>query len=229
MDQLFYSINSHRKIVHHPHCRILQKIPKESRLNFKDIKKAKKEGYRLCYCCSPVAGKYRKEEADISNYCKESGITVRLQDEVIHIISRHDCWRIISLGEEKKLVLFHKNRQHRYFDRKHPVIINGFHLQPCNYGSILGYLEYISSHDRYRDEHSVWNKNDQKPDEIYQPPEWAINKYGEEYLKANNGRNNRVKGTKKYKKEQKRNKRLKRYSEINRVRAVIDELAVTGY
>lgn len=228
MSPVYYSEKTHRKIVHFSQCKVLKKIPEERLLCFQDLKQAKEHGYRLCKCCPSLAREYRKDQAEIDSYCRKAGFMFKLQDDVIHIISKHDCWRLIFDAQHNKMKLFHKNTQQRYFKKKKPVIINGFHVQPCHYKSVLEYLKYISSHDQYRDTYTYTEKKSYIQESEYEPPEWVLEKYGEEYLSSLGTGYERIKGTKKYKKEQKKRKRKKHRASIRRVYELIEELAVIG-
>ena len=227
MCTLIYSANSHRKIVHLSHCKILQRIPKGSRLSFGSLEDAKIHGYRLCNCCAPIASKYRTENKQVNDFCKENGFTLKLLDGTIHIISRHDCWRIIVNGSKNSLFLYHKNTRKRVFRKTRQSIVPGFHSQDFRSHTILGYLEYIASHDEYRDEHPCTERTVSAIDTNREVPEWVKYKYGEEYDFTSTQKTK--KGSKKYRKEQARKKKELRRAEIIRVNALLEELAVIGY
>ncbi len=229
MCTLFYSANSHRKIVHQSHCKILKRVPKENRLRFESLEEAKAHGYRLCNCCPSIAQKYRKERAQITEFCRKRGFTMKLQDGVIHVISRHDCWRIITNGNNNTLFLYHKNTAKRTYKEKIPSIIPGYHSQAYRSKTILGYLEYIDSHDGFWDEHLCTEFVPAKQDKVCDMPVWFTDKYGEDYRSYAAPHYQRIKGTKRYRKEQAKKKRQERRAAIIRVNALLDELAVIGY
>lgn len=228
MCTLIYSANSHRKIAHLPHCKILNRIPKESRRTFGNLEDAKAHGYRLCNCCPSIAGKYRKERKQVNDFCKDMGFTFRLQNGTIHVISRHDCWRIIVNGNNKSLFLYHKNTGKRYHKETHPSIVPGFHSQGFRSKTILGYLEYIASHDDYRDEHPCTENISPAMDKVFEMPEWVIDKCGKEYASLTAPKYKRIKGTKRCKKEQAKKKWQERRASMIRVNALLEELAVIG-
>lgn len=229
MCTLIYSANSHRKIVHLSHCKIIQRIPKSSRRTFDSLEEAQEHGYRLCNCCPSISGKYRKERRQVNDFCKDNGFTFKLLDGTIHVISRHDCWRIIVNGNNKSLFLYHKNTGKRYHKEPNPSIIPGFHSQSFRSKTILGYLEYIASHDSYRDEHPCTENSSPAMDKVCELPQWVVDKYGKEYASLTAPKYRRVKGTKKYRKEQEKKKRQERRASIIRVNALLEELAVIGY
>ena len=229
MCTLFYSANSHRKIVHQSHCKILKRVPKDNRLRFESLEEAQAHGYRLCNCCPSVAQKYRKERAQIVQFCRKHSFAMKLQDGVIHVISRHDCWRIITNGNNNTLFLYHKNTAKRTYKEKTPSIIPGYHSQAYRSKTILGYLEYIDSHDGFRDEHPCTEFVSAKQDKVCDMPSWIADKYGQDYYSLVAPQYKRIKGTKRYRKEQAKKKRQERRASIIRVNALLDELAAIGY
>ena len=229
MCTLFYSADSHRKIVHYSHCKILKRIPRERRLSFNSLEEARTHGYRLCNCCPSIAAKYRRERKQVDDFCKANGFTFKLLDGTIHVFSKNDCWRIIVNGNKNNLFLYHKNTAMRCRRDTHKNIIPGFHSQTYRSKTILGYLKYIASHDAYRDEHP-WTEGftspkDEKKEEL---PEWVFDKYGEEYTSFAVPAARRFRRGKKYRKEQAMKKRQERQAGVIRVHALLEELAVMG-
>ena len=218
MCQVFYSVNSHRKVVHLQNCTILRRIPKENRRSFSSIEEARAHGYHLCSCCAPIAQKYRKERKKIKEFCRMNDLTCKLQDGALHVISRHDCWRIIVNGHNKNIFLYHKNTDRRERNNPYHNFVPGYHSQPSHSSTILGYLEYIVAHDQYRDQHPCTEKVINISDKN------VIKDTGKSYPGYR-----RIKGTKRYRKEQARKKRQARRAAIIRVYALLDELAAIGY
>ncbi len=229
MCTLFYSANSHRKVVHLSHCKVLKRVPKENRRSFESLEEAQAHGYRLCNCCPSIAQKYRKERSQVKKYCNDHDFTFKLQDGVIHVISRHDCWRMITNGNNNSLFLYHKNTAKRVFKEKIPSIIPGYHSQAYRSKTILGYLEYIESHDGHRDEHPCTEFTSPQQDKVCDMPTWVTQKYGQDYRSYTSPQYKRIKGTKRYRKEQSKKKRQERRAAIIRVNALLEELAVIGY
>ena len=227
MCTLVYSANSHRKIIHFSHCKIIQRIPKSSRRTFDSLETAQEHGYRLCKCCPSIARKYRKERKQVDDFCKDNGFTFKLLDGKIHVISKHDCWQIIVNGNNKSLFLYHKNTYKRYYKETLPSIIPGFHSQSFRSKTILGYLEYIASHDKYRDEHPCTENSSSSMVKTRNMPEWAKDKYGRDYINPSPSYR-KIKGTKRYRKEQAKKKQQERRASIIRVNALLEELTVIG-
>ncbi|PSL08853.1 hypothetical protein EI53_02114 [Fusobacterium naviforme] len=229
MCTVFYSTNSHRKIVHLSHCSIFRHIPKDNRRSFSSLEEAQEHGYRLCNCCPSVAQKYRKGRKQVDDFCRQHGLSFKLFNGVIHVISRHDCWRIIVNGNNHTLFLYHKNTEKRFFKDPHPSIIPGYHSQAYRSKTILGYLEYIVSHDEYRDEHPCTEKAAPEAVPVYSAPSWVADKYGADYPRSASRHYRRIMGTKKYRNAQAKKKRQERRAAIIRVNALLDELAAIGY
>ena len=229
MSTLIYSANSHRKIAHLPHCSIIRRIPLNNRLRFENLEEAQAHGYCLCKCCPSIAQKYRKERKSVDSFVKESGMVFKLQDDTIHIISRHDCWRIIVNGRNKRLFLYHKNTERRFRNNDGQSIIPGYHPQSFRADTILSCLKYIRSHDHYRNEHPCTEKITPPKVSTKEEPEWFVEKYGEYHQSYIRQHHKRIRGTKKYKKEQKRKKRQEIRAGIIRVNALLEELSIIGY
>ncbi len=190
-----------------PHCKVIRRIAKENRRNFKSLEEAQSCGFRLCNCCTPVAQKYRKERNSVKDLCKENGLTFKLRNGVIHVISRHDCWRIVTEGKNNSLRLYHRNTDLRRRKNSYKTAIRGFHLQSFVSQTITGYLKYIGSHDRYRDAHP-----DTEVYGLYDDPSIDL-------------KNIKGKGTKKQRKEMAKLKRRERKAGMIRVNSLLDELS----
>ncbi len=158
MCTLIYSAKSHRKIAHFPHCKILKRIPKESRRTFDSLEDAREHGYRICQCCPPAAQKYRKERKRVREFCKAHGLAVEILNGVVNVYSRHDVWKIIVEDKRNTLRLYHKNYDKRCQKEGQESVISGFHHQGCRYKTVFEFVEYIVSHDEYRDEHPYIEK-----------------------------------------------------------------------
>lgn len=226
MTQVLYSINSHRKIVHLSNCEIIHRVPKKNRRTFDSLEEAFEHGYHICKCCPAIAQRYRREKKAVDSFCRNNQLQFKIEDGAMHVISPHECWRIITCGKKRKLTLYHKNK----FEPKGeniPSIIPGYHYQAYHSDTILEYLEYIVRHDEFRSMHpcaksSRITKIKQQP---YSTP-WIIGKYGEPWHSPNTkGSYVRIKGTKRYREEQKKKKRRERRESIVRVNELIEELA----
>ena len=227
MSLLVYSIGSHRRIAHFPHCKIINRIAKENRRTFASLEEAQENGYRLCNCCPSVAQKYRKERKAVDAFCRENGLEISLKNGALHIRSRHDRWQIISNGQYNKLCLYHKNKGPRR-PEKIPSTIPGFHSQAYRAESILDYLRSIRRHDNYRDIHpcTEW----EEPETIQYKPSPLKQMLMEKGLISaeQSAPGPPIKGSKRYRKEQKIKKEEKRRVQLDRVFALIDKISATN-
>ena len=227
MSLLVYSIGSHRRIAHFPHCKIINRIAKENRRTFASLEEAQENGYRLCNCCPSVAQKYRKERKAVDAFCRENGLEISLKNGALHIRSRHDRWQIISNGQYNKLFLYHKNKGPRR-PEKTPSVIPGFHSQAYRAECILDYLRSIKRHDNYRDIHpcTEW----EEPETIQYEPSPLKQMLMEKGLISaeQSAPGPPIKGSKRYRKEQKIKKEEKRRVQLDRVFALIDKISATN-
>ena len=141
MSTLVYSIRSHRKVVHLPRCRVLQRIPEENLRCFTSLAEGMACGYRLCSCCSSVTYRYRKEQAEIQSFCQENHYVCKLINGAVHVISSHDFWRIIIDGNktEVRLSLYHRNTARPRIGKSIDAsAIPGYHIQEFGSDTILG-------------------------------------------------------------------------------------------
>lgn len=129
-------------------------------------------------------------------FAAQNGLSFYLADGVLIILTPYSKWKIIIKGSNKRIYLYHKNTLGK--EEQEPLI-PGYHHQAVRRGSIMGYLEYIIEHDRYRLNNPVHIKRKKKA-----PPK---------------------KGTKRYKQAQEKMKRIERYQSIRRVIELIDSLS----
>lgn len=162
---VFYSIKSNEKVFHLPHCKIARRIRKQYKKKFATPEEARAAGYRMCNCCSPVGMRLRKEQKSVNQFCKENGVSCRLNDGQLHIRTSRSKWRIIVGGKENKLFLYHKNTYHKYIEL--PGIIQGYHSQNTRNKTIVGYLEYIVGHDAFRKQQD--KKDKEKSKSVHKP------------------------------------------------------------
>ena len=215
MGMLVYSCISPRKIVHLPHCPMIQQIAKQNRRQFDSLDQAHQNGFRLCKCCPSAARKFNKERRGIKAFCNRTGMTVFLAEGEIHIVSEKDTWRIIAPnGKHKKLVLYHRSAIRRKGETNLGPV-PGFHIQAFRSPTILGYLQYIEEHDNYRRDNPMISIKDFQT--------WETKKG-----KKKDGNYTRIKGTKKYRDAQNALKNREHWMKVNRVYAIIDEIRAAG-
>lgn len=146
---VIYSANrkANDGVFHQTDCYIIARIKRENRCQYNTHKEARDAGLRMCNVCSPLARRLRTELPEITHFVETHGIAFRLIDNTLQIISRHGEWKIIVVGRRNTLFLYHKNQRASKFSDF--TNIPGYHSQAVRSKTILGYLEYIASHDIY--------------------------------------------------------------------------------
>ena len=145
---VFYSTKSNEKVFHLSHCKIARRIRKAYKKQFATPEEARAAGYRMCNCCSPVGMRLRKEQEAVNRFCRENGMSCRLEDGQLHVLTPKSEWRILVHRKANKLFLYHKNTYEKR--EKVPSILPGFHSQAIRSTTIAGYLDYIVQHDAFR-------------------------------------------------------------------------------
>ncbi len=194
----YYCKNNKKKILHNGFCFCILNSDIDSIGSFETLEEAYAEGYRLCKHCSPLASEYRKELKGILAYSQENGIAVESNNRFIKVTSPSSMWKIAVSTDEENIRLYHKNTFETSKDALSPIA--GYHLQRVYKSSILGYLEYIVAHDRYRRKNPLYIRPSQKASP---PPR---------------------KGTKRYKSTQRRAAKIARKKAIRKVLTMIDSL-----
>ncbi len=221
MYQVIYSVCSSRKIVHMTNCTVIQRIDKKNRRYFESLDEARAHGYRLCSCCPSIAVKYRRVRKAIRGFCDDQGFSAFLDDGALQIVSALDFWRIITVGKNKKLLLYHRNTR---ADSSEETLVPGYHLQNCTRRSILEYLQYIKGHDEYRQVFPLGAEPRTSQQKAPGPEAWMLDKYGQFapwYPDSGKPR----KGTKRYKKEEQKRKKQARRAQVRRVYALIEQIS----
>lgn len=195
----YYSKRSHRRIVHTQACFLVRGFAPETIGTFETLPEALDAGYRLCRRCNPIICQYQKEQTAILDYCRENGMSVRLNDRYLSIISPISQWRV-TVGSSGTTMLYHKNTELRASDAA--SAIRGYHNQHIRFQSLLQYFTYITSHDAYRMHHPEAPRAE-KPPKQKEPPR---------------------KGTKRWHKEQMQRRAAERRRAIRNVLELIDSL-----
>ena len=146
----YYSKRSHRKIVHTKSCFLVRGFDPEAIGTFETLPEALDAGYRLCRRCNPILCQYQKEQTAILDYCRENGMSFRLNDRYLSIISPISRWRV-TVSPSGTTMLYHKNTELRASDAA--SAIRGYHNQHIRFRSLPEYFSYITSHDAFRMHH----------------------------------------------------------------------------
>lgn len=187
-------------------CFLVRGFDPETIGTFETLPEALDAGYRLCRRCDPILRQYQKEQTAILDYCRENGMSVRLNDRYLSIISPISQWRV-TVGPSGTTMLYHKNTEFRASDAA--SAIRGYHNQRISFKSLLQHFTYITSHDAFRMHHPEAPRAAlaQNPPKQKEPPR---------------------KGTKRWHKEQTRRRAAERRRAIRNVLALIDSLD-SGY
>ena len=146
------------RIIHINQCSHIKNTPKENRIFFvgdKELEEAVGNGYRFCKDCSRMGRRLKKERKTIDRLCSRNGITYSFnrEDGGLDIVSFSGKWKILVMGKQHSIFLFHKNTHH-VDQGKMP----GYHRQHVNSTTIEGYFRYIVGHDEYRNENPLGKK-----------------------------------------------------------------------
>ena len=165
-----YNALSARKTVHTRECRVVSRIDSENLRTFQTLIDANRCGYHMCSICDPLGIQYKREAEQIVKYSRENNLDVKLHEGIIHIISRHDCWRIITEGRNNQMFLYHRNRNKWLYKKDTSAIPSFYRQMDCKVNTILGYLEYIVKYDTQMDpvytvpkEHEHYNPSHHQP------------------------------------------------------------------
>lgn len=171
---MYIGTKSHgKKIFHHPQCAYVSRIRGKNKVFFYAQGEAREKGYRICNCCSRMGKYYRKEKNQIQDFAKKNRMKIWLYDGSVYLETEVAPWKIIAAGQQHKMFLYHGNHE-RYenLNKKNGMIQYHYHSQnDARSKSILGYMNYIVRHDRWReeikDEYKRLPKNTKKQRELY--------------------------------------------------------------
>lgn len=197
----YYTQKSRNKIVHTKECFHIRNTDLKDVGWFEKFFDIYGGGYKICKHCSPLMKNYRKEEKDVVDFCMHNGLSIKISNSSMSVITPRSKWKI-AMGDDTDLTLFHKNSFET--ERDHLSDIKGYHRQyDTSADSILAYLGYIVNHDRYRMLNPVIKPKKKKAPKVKKPPKQF---------------------TQKYKNAQKREKKRERIRSINNVLSLIDSL-----
>ena len=139
---------SSNKIVHYKDCRYVKMIPAKNKKHFLSLEEATEDGYVQCKYCARIRKYINKEMKEMTSFCESKGIDYRFNpiDGSIDIESKLDKWKIIVSGAYDYIWLYHKNSTCYEAEGTMP----GYHSQNVCCTSLMGYMDYIARHDRFR-------------------------------------------------------------------------------
>ncbi len=187
---------SRNKIVHSMQCRCVKMIPDKNKKYFSTSADATKSGYVQCRCCNYIQKYLKPEEKKLKEYCGKNGLYFFYNpaDGSLDVISKTGKWKIIVNGHRHQIWLYHKND---CFSEQ-MFLVPGYHSQKARSESLMGYMNYIVEHDRFRDENPLY---------------------------THQMNTNTIKGSKKWKKNQRRADCMGRKCSIRYVYNILDNLA----
>lgn len=145
---LIYNKKSGSNVVHYSHCRHIKGRKQDVRVTFDTPEEARAAGYRLCKCCAPMTKFYKKEAKALEQFATENGLSYFYGDGMLDIKSPYSQWKVIVAGKDiKRLFIYHKNTQTRA--KQKPSIVPGYHSQAYRTDTLLGYMQFILSHDAF--------------------------------------------------------------------------------
>ena len=153
---MYYSSTAGKeKIAHTADCHYVKQIRPGNRVQFENAIKARNAGYRVCKCCAPIKAYVEKQQKEIDEYCRRTGISYRvdLTEGCIRVATSYSQWKIIVNGRNDSIFLYHKNYYRYGVDQND--LVPGYHSQKVNRNSVLGYLECITDHDNYRNKEAA--------------------------------------------------------------------------
>lgn len=178
------------KVAHFQDCIYFKKIPKQARRWAGSFEELASCGCWQCSICSPMAKYLQKEKAQLKPFCVKNGIDYWFNARIgsIDIETNSGKWRIVVQGNKKKIWLYHKNT---YKKMSSDSPFSGYHPQDFHCQTLMDYMRYIASHDKFRErnplpcskpikrEHrNIWSR----PDEVVT----VLENYGEENYEKNN-------------------------------------------
>lgn len=148
-----YSEHSKDRVVHQVTCRYAAAIFQEHRRMFSTFNQAENAGYRYCSCCWPLTHMYMKYRTEIRSFAHKRRWLIYIENDQLHILSRHDLWLLIAIPGQQNLELYHRNTRPNHVGKRELSSIPNYHLQSAFSKSIFDYLIDIDAHDAYRDTH----------------------------------------------------------------------------
>lgn len=134
-------------VVHTPTCHFV--VGKEARWAVTELrsKEIHASRYRFCQHCSPVAMKYRAERKELVSHAAQSGMTLRQEQGLLYITSKHDQWIVAPSASMQAIVVYHKNQWNKPGPKPD---IPGYHYQDFRCQTLLQVLKCIDAHDEYK-------------------------------------------------------------------------------
>ena len=105
----YFSRNSGRRIVHTAECVYIKNVDIDHVGAFETLDEAYKSRYRLCRCCNSLRKQYKRELTSLIDFSRRNAIPFRIDDRCVWIYTPYSKWRIASIENTGKFILYHKN------------------------------------------------------------------------------------------------------------------------
>lgn len=137
-------------IYHHEDCRHAKRILPQNRCGFADEAQARDADYTVCGCCGDMKKRVRRHMQPLANLCAAYKIRLHFFDQAVYFKTSRSWWKV-KPGSGGSLILCHENTRYIYYNRETtPCHRREYHVQDCRCHSIIGYLQYIAAHEKWR-------------------------------------------------------------------------------
>lgn len=146
-------VDMKNKIYHRKGCNCIKNINSlyYTEMN-EDINKYYAFGLKPCEHCCPFIRQFEKEEQDIKLFCLNNSAKYKILGESLLIDTYYSSWKILY-SDNGDLKLYHENnQQYNRYNQINGTIIKQYHDQSdISSITIMGYLNYIIAHDKFRE------------------------------------------------------------------------------
>ena len=101
-------VNMRSKVAHHPECHFISRIADANLGCYENTSYTRKDGYRRCKCCDPMARRLSNRDTEMLDYCKEKEFRYEADQGELRITTPFSQWKAYP-GEGRQYVLYHKN------------------------------------------------------------------------------------------------------------------------
>ena len=146
-------VDMKNKIYHRKGCNCIKDINLLYYIEMdEDLSKYYAFGLKPCKQCSPFIDQFKKEEQEIKLFCLNNSIIYKIMGESLLINTYYSSWKILY-NENGDLKLYHENNQkYNRYNQVDGNIIKEYHDQyDVASVTIIGYLNYIIKHDKFRE------------------------------------------------------------------------------
>lgn len=103
------SANSRARVYHEPQCRFARAV-KDKYKKEVSRKRARKNGFRPCKCCSTMRFRFRQEQHALEMYASAKQLQVLCQSDSIVVRTPIGIWMICFESDRRVYTLYHRNQ-----------------------------------------------------------------------------------------------------------------------